>query len=66
MSLGSCLGGRVKSVFGEEGAEDGIVTEDLLGKIRLIKWESGSGSLVLNMSNNVILTNFVIKFTRVY
>lgn len=47
MSLGSCLGGRVKSVFGEEGAEDGIVTEDLLGKIRLIKWESGSGSLVI-------------------
>lgn len=42
MSLGSCLGGRVKSVFGKEGAEDGIVTEDLLGKIRLIKWESGS------------------------
>lgn len=42
MSLGSCSGGRVKSVFGEEGTEDGIVTEDLLGKIRLIKWESGS------------------------
>lgn len=47
MSLGSCLGGRVKSVFGKEGAEDGIVTEDLLGKIRLIKWESGSESLVI-------------------
>lgn len=35
----------MKSVFGEE-AGDGIVTEDLLGKIRLIKWES-NGSLVI-------------------